>query len=178
MQFSIPFLLSIITFFPILGAVVTFLVPGETEKKTIAFGTTLIVFLLSLGLWFGWEDGQAGMQFVEDTVWLRELNVHYHVGVDGISLFLVLLTTLTMPIAVYFSNQFVKDQIGPYLALMLLLETAMIGVFVALDLVLFFVFFEFSLIPMYFLIGRWGSGNRVYAATKFFLYTFAGSALC
>ncbi|OUC07766.1 NADH dehydrogenase, partial [Litorilinea aerophila] len=98
-------------------------------------------------------------------------------GVDGISLFLVLLTTFLMPIAIYFSNLYVQEKVGTYLILMLLLETAMTGVFVALDLVLFFVFFEFSLIPMYFLIGRWGSGDRVYAALKFFLYTFAGSAL-
>jgi NADH-quinone oxidoreductase subunit M len=97
--------------------------------------------------------------------------------VDGISLFLVLLTTLLMPIAVYFSNLYVNKRIGAYMALMLLLETAMLGVFLSLDLVLFFVFFEASLIPMYFLIGEWGGQNRIYAAVKFFVYTFAGSAL-
>ena len=117
------------------------------------------------------------MQFVEDLAWLPEMGLRYHVGVDGISLLLVLLTTLLMPIALYFSNLYVHEKIGPYLALMLLLETAMIGSFVALDMVLFFVFFEFTLIPMYFLIGQWGSGNRIYAALKFFLYTFAGSAV-
>jgi hypothetical protein len=117
------------------------------------------------------------MQFVEDVSWFAPLGIRYALGVDGISLFLVLLTTLLMPIAIYFSNLFVHDRIGPYLALMLLLETAMIGVFLALDLVLFFVFFEASLIPMYFLIGQWGGQNRVYAAVKFFVYTFAASAL-
>jgi NADH-quinone oxidoreductase subunit M len=117
------------------------------------------------------------MQFVEDFAWLPEINLRYHLGVDGISLFLVLLTTFLMPIALYFSNMYVHEQVSSYLALMLLLETAMIGSFVALDLILFFVFFEFTLIPMYFLIGRWGTGNRVYAALKFFLYTFAGSAV-
>jgi NADH-quinone oxidoreductase subunit M len=98
-------------------------------------------------------------------------------GVDGISLFLVLLTTFLMPIVIYFSNLYVHEQVGLYMALMLILETAMIGVFLALDLVLFFIFFEFSLIPMYLLIGRWGGTRRVYAALKFFLYTFAGSTL-
>ena len=97
-------------------------------------------------------------------------------GVDGISLFLVLLTTFLMPIAIYFSNLYVEKDIGGYLALMLALEAAMIGCFVSLDMVLFFAFFEFTLIPMYFLIGHWGGQNRRYAAQKFFIYTFAGSA--
>jgi NADH-quinone oxidoreductase subunit M len=117
------------------------------------------------------------MQFVEDVVWFAPLGIRYALGVDGISLFLVLLTTFLMPIAVFYSVLYVEHRVGAYMALMLLLETAMIGVFVALDLVLFFVFFEASLIPMYFLIGEWGGKNRVYAAVKFFLYTFAGSAL-
>jgi NADH-quinone oxidoreductase subunit M len=170
-------LLTIITFLPLAGGLAVLALSGEKTKKQAALITTIVTFLVSLLLWFNWETGQAGMQFVEDRPWLPELNMRYHLGVDGISLLLVLLTTLLMPIAVYYSNLYVHDRIGPYLALMLMLETAMIGVFVALDLVLFFVFFEFSLIPMYFLIGQWGSGNKLYAATKFFLYTFAGSAL-
>uniref|UniRef100_A0A540VCQ2 NADH-quinone oxidoreductase subunit M n=2 Tax=Litorilinea aerophila TaxID=1204385 RepID=A0A540VCQ2_9CHLR len=174
---SIPYLLSIITFLPLLGALAIAFVGDDGSKKQIALGTTVVTFLVSLLLLTGWEGGQAGMQFVEDYAWLPEFNMHYHLGVDGISLFLVLLTTFLMPIAIYFSNLYVQEKVGTYLILMLLLETAMTGVFVALDLVLFFVFFEFSLIPMYFLIGRWGSGDRVYAALKFFLYTFAGSAL-
>ena len=128
-------------------------------------------------MWVNWQNGAAGMQFVEDLAWFPPLNIRYTLGVDGISLFLVLLTTLLMPIAIYFSNLYVREKLGPYLALMLLLETAMLGVFLSLDLVLFFVFFEASLIPMYFLIGEWGGQNRVYAAVKFFIYTFAGSAL-
>ncbi|MGL4649036.1 MAG: complex I subunit 4 family protein, partial [Caldilineaceae bacterium] len=103
--------------------------------------------------------------------------LYYHMGVDGISLFLVLLTTLLTPIAIGYSVLYVHERPGAFLALMLALETAMLGTFMALDLILFFVFFEFSLIPMYFLIGQWGSANRVYAALKFFLYTFAGSAV-
>ena len=110
--------------------------------------------------------------------WFPPLDINYALGVDGISLFLVLLTTLLMPIAIYFSNLYVQQaDLAPIWRLMLLLETAMIGVFLSLDLVLFFVFFEASLIPMYFLIGEWGGQNRIYAAVKFFIYTFAGSAL-
>jgi NADH-quinone oxidoreductase subunit M len=170
-------LLSIITFLPLVGALIVALVGGDGRKKQVALVISLLTFLVSLLLWTGWENGQAGMQFVEDFAWLPELGLRYHLGVDGISLFLVLLTTFLMPIAIYFSNLYVHERVGPYMALMLMLETAMIGSFVALDLILFFVFFEFTLIPMYFLIGQWGSGNRVYAALKFFLYTFAGSAV-
>ena len=177
MASSIPYLLSIITFLPLLGAVGVMLVPGDSAKKWLALATTLVTFAVSLLLWSNWQDGQAGMQFVEDVVWFAPLGIRYALGVDGISLLLVLLTTFLMPIAVYFSILYVKQRIGAYMALMLLLETAMIGVFLALDLVLFFVFFEASLIPMYFLIGEWGGKNRVYAAVKFFIYTFAGSAL-
>lgn len=177
MAFSIPYLLSIITFLPLIGAILVALVGNDAAKKQIAFVTTLVTFVVSLLLWFGWDNSQAGMQFMEDLPWFPELGIRYIMGVDGISLFLVLLTTLLMPIAIYFSNLYVNEQVGLYLAMMLILETAMIGVFLALDLVLFFVFFEFSLIPMYLLIGRWGGTRRIYAALKFFLYTFAGSAL-
>ncbi|RIK44824.1 MAG: Fe-S-binding domain-containing protein [Chloroflexi bacterium] len=170
-------LLSIITFLPLAGALIVALVGGDGLKKQVALAVSLLTFLVSLLLWTGWENGQAGMQFVEDFAWLPELGLRYHLGVDGISLFLVLLTTFLMPVAIYFSNLYVHERVGPYMSLMLMLETAMVGSFVALDLILFFVFFEFTLIPMYFLIGQWGTGNRVYAALKFFLYTFAGSAV-
>jgi NADH-quinone oxidoreductase subunit M len=177
MAFSIPYLLSIITFLPLIGLILVALVGGDGTKKQIAFITSLVTFVVSLLLWINWDNSQAGMQFMEDVAWLPELGMRYIIGVDGISLFLVLLTTFLMPIAIYFSNLYVNEQVGLYLILMLLLETSMIGVFLALDLVLFFVFFEFSLIPMYLLIGRWGGTKRIYAALKFFLYTFAGSAL-
>ncbi|MCS6827868.1 MAG: NADH-quinone oxidoreductase subunit M [Caldilinea sp.] len=177
MTLSIPYLLTIITFLPLVGAAIVTLVPGDGAKKWLALATTLVTFLVSLLLWTNWQDGYAGMQFVEDVVWFAPLGIRYALGVDGVSLFLVLLTTFLMPIAVFYSVLYVEHRVGAYMALMLLLETAMIGVFVALDLVLFFVFFEASLIPMYFLIGEWGGKNRVYAAVKFFLYTFAGSAL-
>jgi NADH-quinone oxidoreductase subunit M len=177
MAFSIPYLLSIITFLPLVGAILVALVGGDETKKQLTFITTLVTFVVSLLLWFGWDNSNSGMQFMENLPWFPQLGIYYTMGVDGISLFLVLLTTLLMPIAIYFSNLYVKEQVGLYMTLMLLLETAMIGVFLALDLVLFFVFFEFSLIPMYLLIGRWGGTRRVYAALKFFIYTFAGSAV-
>ena len=116
--------------------------PGDGTKKWLALATTLVTFVVSLLLWTNWQQGEAGMQFVEDAVWFAPLGIRYTLGVDGISLFLVLLTTFLTPIAVYFSILYVDKRIGPYMALMLLLETAMIGVFLALDLVLFFVFFE------------------------------------
>ncbi|MCX6039868.1 MAG: proton-conducting transporter membrane subunit, partial [Caldilinea sp.] len=177
MALSIPYLLTVITFLPLVGAVLVTLVPSDGTKKWLALATTGGTFLVSLLLWTNWQQGEAGMQFVEEAVWFAPLGVRYALGVDGISLFLVLLTTFLMPIAVYFSMLYVHKRVGAYMALMLLLETAMLGVFLSLDLVLFFVFFEASLIPMYFLIGEWGGQNRVYAAVKFFLYTFAGSAL-
>ncbi len=177
MPLPIPNLLSIITFLPLVGAAVVALTAGDRAKKRTALGFSLLTFAVSLLLWVNWQSGAAGMQFVEDLPWFPAYGMTYLMGVDGISLFMVLLTTLLMPIAIYFSNLYVEEQPGLYLVLMLVLETAMIGVFLALDLVLFFVFFEFSLIPMYLLIGKWGGGNRVYAALKFFVYTFAGSAL-
>jgi NADH-quinone oxidoreductase subunit M len=176
MNFTLPYLLSIITFLPLAGAVLVLVVPGDGAKKTLALLTTLLTFVASLLLLPSWQN-IAAMQFVEELPWFPPLAIRYALGVDGISLFLVLLTTLLMPIAVYFSNLYVSRRLGAYMALMLLLETAMIGVFLSLDLVLFFVFFEASLIPMYFLIGEWGGHNRIYAAVKFFVYTFAGSAL-
>lgn len=170
------YILTIITFLPMLGALVVLMTPTDSGKKLIALGTTILTFLVSLILWFGWETGNPGMQFVQDVAWIDEINLRYHLGVDGISMTMVLLTTFLMPIVVAFSNQHVNDGVGPYLALMLLLQTAMTGVFVALDMIVFFLFFEASLIPMYFLIARWGGENRNYASLKFFLYTLAGSA--
>ncbi len=169
-------MLSILTFLPLVGAIIVLLAPSDNLKKGLAFGATIVTFVVSLLLLPGWQE-IPDMQFVERYAWMPDLNIYYHLGVDGISLWLILLTTLLMPIAVAFSNQHVKQNIGGYLALMLLMETAVLGVFLALDLVLFYVFWEFSLIPMAFLIGKWGSQNRVYAAIKFFLYTLAGSAL-
>ena len=169
-------MLSVLTFLPLAGAIIVLIAPSDGLKKALAFGAAVATFVVSLLLLPGWQD-IPDMQFVERYAWMPGLNIHYHLGVDGISLWLVVLTTFLMPIAVAFSNQHVKQNVGGYLALMLLMETAVLGVFLALDLVLFYVFWEFSLIPMALLIGKWGSDNRVYAAVKFFLYTLAGSAL-
>ncbi len=170
------FLLSILTFLPVVGAIIVLLAPSDGLKKGLAFSATIATFVVSLLLLPGWQE-IPDMQFVERYAWMPDLDIYYYLGVDGISLWLVLLTTLLMPIAVAFSNQHIKESVGSYLALMLLMETAMLGVFLALDLVLFYVFWEFSLVPMALLIGKWGSQNRIYAAVKFFLYTLAGSAL-
>lgn len=170
------YILSIITFLPLVGAILVMMASSDEGKKRVALLTTIVTFLVSLTLWFGWDDTNPGMQFVEDAAWIPEINLRYHLGVDGISLVLVLLTTFIMPIAVGFSNQHINDNVGTYMVLILALQTAMTGVFVALDMIVFFLFFEASLIPMYFLIARWGSENRRYAALKFFLYTLAGSA--
>jgi len=168
-------MLTFLIILPLIGAVLTLLAQSDTQKRLVALASTIITFLASLVLWVGWNSGEAGMQFVQDWAWLPEAGLRYHLGVDGISVLLVLLTTLIMPIAVAFSNEHVKENIGPYMALMLVLESAMIGVFCALDMVLFFFFFEATLIPMYFLIAKWGGQNRGYASLKFFLYTLAGS---
>jgi NADH-quinone oxidoreductase subunit M len=172
---SIP-LLSLIIWLPTAGAILMLFFQSERSVKIVALTTTLISFLVSLLLLVGWVN-DSSMQYQELLAWVPQLDINYHLGVDGISLFLVLLTTLLGPIVVLFSWNNIKDNLKAFLFLLLIQQTGMLGVFLSLDLVLFFVFWEFTLIPMYFLIGRWGGKNRVYAAVKFFLYTMAGSAL-
>ncbi len=172
---SFPLLSSII-WLPTVGAILMLFFQSERSVKIVALTTTIISFLVSLLLLAGWVN-DSSMQFQENLAWIPQLDINYHLGVDGISLFLVLLTTLFGPIVVLFSWNNVKDNLKAYLFLLLTQQTGMLGVFLSLDLVLFFIFWEFTLIPMYFLIGRWGGKNRVYAAVKFFLYTMAGSAL-
>ena len=172
-------MLSLLLALPAVGAVLVVILPRERADlvKGTAFATTLVVFALSLPLYFSFRIGTSGFQFEEVAAWIPSLNIGYHVGVDGISLFLVLLTTLLSAVAVLSSWTAITQQVKEYMALMLLMETAMLGVFVALDLFLFYVFWEASLIPMALLIGRWGGERRVYAAIKFFLFTLAGSSL-
>ncbi len=172
---SLP-LLSIIVWLPVLGALLLLVLFSDRAVKVAALAILLLDFIISLALLVGWVD-TGSMQFEEFLVWIPQLNINYHLAVDGISLFLVLLTTLFGPIVVLFSWRNIQENIKGYMALIMLQQTAMLGVFLSLDLVLFFIFWEFSLIPMYFLIGRWGGKNRVYAAVKFFIYTMAGSAL-
>jgi NADH-quinone oxidoreductase subunit M len=175
-------LLTIIILLPLVGALASVgysLLPGKRESnyKWIALAFSLIDFLLSLFLIRGVGAGAKDFRFVEDVLWIGSIGAHYHLGVDGISLWLVLLTTLLMPIAILSSWTAIKKrQLSYYMFLMLLLS-AMIGVFVSLDLLLFYLFFEASLVPMFFLIGIWGGERRIYAAVKFFIYTAVGSLL-
>ncbi len=172
-----PPILSIITFLPIVASIILLFLPNERVQKWWALIISLITFVISLYLLVGWQAGQGGMQFVEQMPWVPQFKIQYYMGVDGISLFLVLLTTLLMVLVFLFSWEGIKDRFRLYLFFMLLLEGGMIGVFTSLDLVLFFVFWELTLVPMYFLIGGWGGPRRVYAALKFFIYTMTGSAL-
>ena len=171
-------LLSLITFLPLAGALILLLLPQQGRALWVwALLVTLVTFALSLALFFGWKMGEPGYQFVEARPWAPEIGLSYLLGVDGISLFLVLLTTFFGPIVILSSWESITERARAYLFLMLILETGMLGVFVALDLVLFYLFFEATLIPMYFIIGMWGGPRRIYAALKFFIYTMAGSTL-
>ncbi|MBI2090615.1 MAG: NADH-quinone oxidoreductase subunit M [Deltaproteobacteria bacterium] len=170
--------LSVMVFLPAVGALVVLLMArgmtGALLKTALAF--TLLTFLWSLRLLWRFDPALAGMQLVERYGWIPGFGIEYHVGVDGISLFLVLLTTLLGPIVIL-ASWTISERIKEYLFFMLVLETGMLGAFVALDLFLFYVFWEVMLVPMYFLIGVWGGPRRIYAALKFVLYTMAGSLL-
>src|SRR6267142_3214283 len=174
------YLLTAIILVPVIGALATVaysLLPSKRESnyKWIALGFSVVDFALSLLLIQG--VGTKDFRFVEGVLWIGSIGAHYHLGVDGISLWLVLLTTLLMPIAILSSWTAIhKRQLAYYLFLGLL-AGAMIGVFVSLDLLLFYLFFEASLVPMFFLIGIWGGERRIYAAVKFFIYTSVGSLL-
>ncbi len=169
-------LLSIITFLPLIGALIVALMPKDRSKeiKAAALLTTVVTFGVSLLLFKGFNPNTFHFQFVEAKTWVPSMGIQYKLGLDGISLWLVVLTTFLTVIATWFS-QYIGQRVKEYMIFMLLLETAMLGVFVSLDLVLFYTFFEASLIPMYFLINIWGGARRRYAAVKFFIFTFAGS---
>src|SRR4030095_1691871 len=175
-------LLTMLILLPFVGAataVVYSLTPGakESHHRWIALGFTTVAFILSLLLIKGTGGDAAAFRFEENYSWIGSIGARYHTGVDGISLLLGVLTTLLMPISVLSSWTAISKRQLTYYALMLLLESAMIGVFVSLDLLLFYIFFEASLVPMFFLIGVWGGERRIYAAVKFFIYTAVGSLL-
>ena len=149
----------------------------EARAKTLAFWWSIGVFVLSLGLWWAFDPTEAGMQMQSTTPWIATWGVSYSLGIDGISLFMVMLTTFTTSLAILGSFNYIKTRERSFYALMLLLEAAVIGVFVATDVFLFYVFFELTLVPMYFIVGVWGGERRIYAAIKFFLYTAFGSLL-
>jgi NADH-quinone oxidoreductase subunit M len=172
-------ILSLLVFLPILAAIGLLFLPKNRSDiiRMVALGASVLVLAGSLPLYIGFQTGQPGYQFEEIYPWIPAFNIGYHIGIDGLSLFLVLLTTFLTFISVLSSWTAITEQVKEYYALLLLLEAAVIGVFISLDLFLFYLFWEASLIPMALLIGRWGGQRRVYASIKFIIYTMAGSAL-
>ncbi|HJP20157.1 MAG TPA: NADH-quinone oxidoreductase subunit M [Alphaproteobacteria bacterium] len=174
-------LLSIVIFLPLVGAAFILLVRGDEQlvarnARNVALWTTLITFVVSLLLWTGFDNSTAAFQFVEKKAWISD-GIAYHLGVDGISMLFVILTTFLMPLCILASWRAIETRVKEYMVAFLVLETMMIGVFCALDFVVFYLFFEGGLIPMFLIIGIWGGPRRVYATFKFFLYTLLGSVL-
>ncbi|WP_157015320.1 NADH-quinone oxidoreductase subunit M [Mesorhizobium xinjiangense] len=174
-------LLTTVTFLPLVGALIILFIRDEGNSgvrniRNVALLTTAFTFLLSLLIWAGFDTSDPGFQMVEKADWL-DSGISYHMGVDGISMLFVILTTFLMPLCILASWESVQTRVKEYMIAFLVLETLMIGVFCALDIVLFYVFFEAGLIPMFIIIGVWGGKRRVYASFKFFLYTLLGSVL-
>jgi len=174
--------LTVVTFFPLVGVFVLLLINKEKKDllRWVGVGTALLTFVFSLVMLGQFDSQDAGMQLVVSETWIQvgsNWSIDYHLGVDGLSVLLVLLGTLLTPIAMFASWTAIEERVKEYMIFFLLLEVGMTGVFLALDLFLFYIFWEFTLVPMYFLIGIWGGENRIYASIKFFLYTMAGSIL-
>lgn len=169
-------ILSLLIFLPIAGGLVT-LICGDraTLARPLALFFSLLTMLVSFGLYWGFDSSSAHMQFVERLPWVETFNIQYYLGVDGFSVPLILLTTISTVLVVIAGWQVIKDRAAQYLAAFLIMEGLMLGVFMALDAILFYLFFEAMLIPLFLVIGIWGGPNRVYATLKFFLYTFFGS---
>jgi NADH-quinone oxidoreductase subunit M len=174
---ALPHLLSIVIFLPLLGVAVMAFSKSDPGIKHIAFWTAALDFLLSLPLYWWFDPATSRMQFAETAQWITTPPIRYALGIDGISLWLVLLTTLLTPICIVASWTSIRSRVREFMMALLIMETMMLGVFCALDFVLFYVFWEMMLIPMYLIIGIWGGPNRIYAAIKFFLFTLAGSFL-
>lgn len=173
-------ILSVLVFLPLLGIIPLFFLSQKNDKvlKGYTLALSLAEFVLSLRLWFGFNETSAGMQFVERYNWLPQYGISYYVGIDGFSLLLIMLTTFLTPICVLATWEDVQFRVKEFMICLLFMMAGMIGVFVSLDVFLFYVFWELQLIPMYLLIGVWGNpARRVYAAIKFFLYTMFGSLL-
>ena len=173
-------ILSILTFLPLAGVLVIAILPGSgpgAAKRfwSIGLGVSVLEFILSIPVLIAFDASVAGMQFTEHTPWIESLGISYSLGLDGISLWLVMLTTFFVPLCILCSFTYIQKKIREYVISFLLIETAMVGTFLAMDLVLFYVFWELMLIPMFLLIGVWGGDRRIYSAVKFFLYTAMGS---
>lgn len=168
-------LLTSIIFLPALCALIVSLLPGEKIHRAATLIFSLVTFIISLGLLPGFDKSSAALQFVENYSWIEVLGINYFIGIDGISLWLVILTTFLTPIALMGSWSSIEKGSKSFCVCLLLLECTMLGTFMAMDAILFYVFFEASLIPMYFMIGVWGGARRIYATMKFFIYTMAGS---
>jgi len=176
MQFDLP-ILSALIWLPVIGGLAVLAV-GDKEPwgaRSIALAISVLTFLISIPLYSGFDETTASMQFVEKTPWIGAFNVNYHLGIDGISMPLIILTTFTTVLVILAGWESIKYRLAQYMATFLIMEGLMIGVFAALDGVLFYVFWEAMLIPMFLIIGIWGGPRRVYATIKFFLYTFLGS---
>jgi NADH-quinone oxidoreductase subunit M len=179
MTFFQTHLLSIVLFTPLAGALVLLLISRRQEQliRWVANGVALLGFLVSVPLWFWYQPQGEAWQFVERAEWIPSIGASYFLGVDGFSILLILLTTLMGAIAVLSSWVAITERVKEYYIVMLVLQTGMLGAFVSLDFLLFFLFWEVMLVPMYFLIGIWGGGRRLYSAIKFFLYTLVGSVV-
>ena len=181
MSYSWP-ILSLVTFLPTIGALAILLIRGDENivarnARATALWTSIATFIVSIFLWVGFDNSTADFQFVEKIAWIPSFGINYHMGVDGISVFFVLLSTFLTPLCILASWEAIRNRVKEYMIAFLVLETLMVGMFCALDFVLFYIFFEAVLIPMFLIIGIWGGGRRVYAAFKFFLYTLTGSVL-
>jgi len=175
-------ILTLTTFLPLIGALAILLIRGDEavvarNARATALWTSLATFVVSIFLWVGFDNSTADFQFVEKVAWIPSFGLNYHMGVDGISVFFVILSTFLTPICILASWESIQHRVKEYMIAFLVLETLMVGMFCALDFILFYIFFEAVLIPMFLIIGIWGGGRRVYAAFKFFLYTLTGSVL-
>ncbi len=172
-------LLTVVLLLPLVGFLVALAVPRSSKgfSRCWAMGISLATFLVSVVLPFRFAHGRAWDRFTVDLPWIASPEIHFHIAADGVSLWLVLLSTLLTPLCVLISWHSISSRVKEFYAFLLLLEFGLVGVFIAQDLFLFYVFWEVSLVPMYFLIGIWGHERRIYAAVKFFLYTMAGSVL-
>ncbi|MBU0730360.1 MAG: NADH-quinone oxidoreductase subunit M [Proteobacteria bacterium] len=170
-------ILSALIFLPLAGALIMFFIPGENASKLAALFITVLTAAISLPLYSRFDLGTAKFQFAEHVTWIPALNINYTLGIDGISLLLILMTTLLMPLCVLGSWKYITKRVKEFMICLLIMETSMLGVFMALDFVLFYVLWEAMLIPMYLLIAIWGGPRKTYASIKFFLYTLAGSVM-